>query len=238
MGLHRAFPDAEIVGVDIRPQPHYPFTFVHGDALDFVLDEFDFAWASPPVPPLHHTDIVAPLRRKLYEWGGAWIIENVIGAPLLFSATLCGLTFGLRVYRHRLFEAPFMLLAPPHQQHVLPALSHRHPQGLSRKEAFLAGLCFATVTGNAGSYAGPVGMGIDWMNGNELSQAVPPAYSEYLAQFIPLSAERGRARRLARLPPARFTGHPRGAAQSRPDVPACRGPRRRFRNPGFAAGSP
>lgn len=206
VGLHRAFPDAEIVGVDIRPMPRYPFTFVLGDALEFDLTGFDFVWASPPCQehtavrsvatltrrgpvPLHFLDIIAPVRRKLLAWGGAWIMENVVGAPLFYSAKLCGNSFGLRVYRHRLFEAPFMLLAPPHVRHVLPAISKRHSSGLSRKEAYLAGIAFASVTGNAGSYCGP-GMGIDWMTGDELSEAIPPAYSEYLAQFIPLPLER------------------------------------------------
>lgn len=203
MGLHQAFPDAEITGFDTRPQPRYPFRFVQQDALTVDLDGYDFVWASPPCQdhsslrsiaavtrrgpaPEHHRDRLAETREKLQASGVSWIMENVVGAPMAYSAVLCGLTFGLRVYRHRLFEAPFLLLAPPHQKHVLPALSHRNPtNGLSRKESYLAGTSFATVTGNAGSYAGP-GMGIDWMTGDELSQAVPPCYSRYLAQFIPV----------------------------------------------------
>lgn len=200
MGLHQAFPDAEIVGVDIRPEPRYPFAFVQGDALEFDLSGFDFAWTSPPCQehtslrsvarrigpaPAHHKDILGPMRQKLEAWGGPWIMENVVGAPLRFSAELCGLTFGLRVYRHRRFESPFMLFAPPHQQHRLLSLSHRAPTGKSRKEAYMAGEAFASVTGHAGSYAGP-GMGIDWMTGDELSESIPPAFSRYLAQFIPL----------------------------------------------------
>jgi DNA (cytosine-5)-methyltransferase 1 len=204
MGLHQAFPDAEIVGVDVRLQSRYPFTFVQGDALEFDLSGFDFVWASPPCQehttlksvvkrskpaPAHHKDILSPMRAKLIAWGGLWIMENVVGAPLMFSAELCGLTFGLRVYRHRRFEAPFMLMAPPHQRHVIPALAHRSPSGKTRKEAYLAGESFASLTGNAGNYAGGA-MGIDWMLGRELVQAIPPAYSRHLAQFIPLPAER------------------------------------------------
>lgn len=201
MGLHRAFPDAEIVGVDICPQKNYPFTFVQGNALEFDLNGFDFVWASPPCQehtslravthragpaPANQKDIIAPMRRKLLAWGGPWIMENVVGAPLFFSAQLCGMTFGLRTYRHRRFEAPFMLMAPLHLRHVLPTGSHRRIGELSRKESFQAGISFATVTGNHGSYCGPEAMGIDWMTTHELSQAIPPAYSQYLAQFIPL----------------------------------------------------
>lgn len=201
MGLHQAFPDAEIVGVDIRPQPHYPFTFVQGDALSYPPHGFDFVWASPPCQehstlkaisrrhggrlPDHHRDILVPMRWQMQSWGGPYIFENVVGAPLAFTAELCGLTFGLRVYRHRRFEAPFMLLAPPHQRHVLP--TGRSRGQTQRKASYLAGN-FVTITGNVGSYCGDA-MGIDWMTGEELSQAIPPAYSRYLAQFIPLPVE-------------------------------------------------
>lgn len=205
-GLHQAFPDAEITGVDCRFQKNYPFRFVQGDALTFPLDGYDFVWASPPCQEhtslRHiaarsrrsaiadwHKDVLDPTRERLLAWGGPWIIENVVGAPLFFSAQLCGLTFGLRVYRHRRFEAPFMLIAPPHQKHVMPAYSHRNPTtGLTRKQSYLAGQSFASITGHAGSYCGAA-MGIEWMTGEELSQAIPPAYSKYLAQFIPLRSE-------------------------------------------------
>lgn len=205
MGLHQAFPAAEIVGVDIRPQPRYPFTFVQGDALEFDLTGFDFAWASPPCQehtslrsvthrqgpaPADQKDIIVPIRAKLHRWGGPWIIENVVGAPLFYSAQLCGMTFGLRTYRHRRFEAPFMLLAPAHLRHVQPTGAHRRVGNPSRKESFQAGIAFASVTGNNGNYCGPEAMGIDWMSSAELSQAIPPAYSRYLAQFIPLPVEK------------------------------------------------
>jgi|SRR6266516_2559006 len=205
MGLHQAFPDAEIIGVDIRPQPRYPFTFVQSDALEFDLNGFDFAWASPPCqehtslravthrigPTLEtHKDIIVPIRARFERWGGPWIIENVVGAPLRFSAQLCGMMFGLRTYRHRRFEAPFMLLAPPHLRHLLPTGAHRRIGGLSRKQSFEMGIAFASVTGNCGNYCGSKAMGIDWMLGRELAQAIPPAYSRYLAQFIPLPVER------------------------------------------------
>ena len=194
MGLHQAFPDAEIVGFDTRPQPRYPFTFVQQDALTVDLDGFDFVWASPPcqeytplraVSGKHYPDLVAPTRERLEAWGGPWIIENVKQAPLLHGAELCGNSFGLRVYRHRRFEAPFLLMAPLHVAHTIRAGGHKSQR--QRKAHYLAG-GFVTVTGNVGSYCGPA-MGIDWMTGAELSQAIPPAFSRYLAQFIPLAAE-------------------------------------------------
>jgi DNA (cytosine-5)-methyltransferase 1 len=202
MGLHQAFPDAEIHGYDIRPQPRYPFTFHQQDALTVDLSGFDFVWASPPCQehtsmksisalnrrgplPDWHKDALDATRDKLMAWGGPWIIENVVGAPLAYSAELCGLTFGLRVYRHRRFEAPFMLMAPPHLKHRIGTGSGRGQT--QRKAAYMAG-GFVTITGNVGSYCGPA-MEIDWMTGAELSQSIPPAYSRYLAQFIPTALE-------------------------------------------------
>src|SRR6266567_3680474 len=98
-------------------------------------DRRSLVWGSPPCQehtslravthrigpvPETHRDILAPVRAKLIAWGGPWIMENVVGAPLFYSAQLCGVSFRLRVYRHRRFEAPFMLLAPPHIRHPLP----------------------------------------------------------------------------------------------------------------------
>lgn len=189
-GLQQAFPDAEIIGVDIRPQKNYPFAFVQADALTYPLEGADLVWASPPcqeysplraVTKKRYPDLVAPVRQRLLAWGGPWILENVPQAPLLNGAELCGAVFGLRVYRHRRFEAPFVVLAPPHSRHTVKAGGHKAQR--ERKAYYLEG-GFVTVTGHVGSYCGPA-MGITWMTGEELSQAIPPAYSAYLAQFIP-----------------------------------------------------
>jgi DNA (cytosine-5)-methyltransferase 1 len=191
MGLHQAFPDAEIVGVDIRFQKHYPFTFVEASALAFPLSGFDFIWASPPCQaytPLKATsnktypDLVAVIRHRLTYAYTPWIIENVPQAPIRKDAELCGAMFGLRVYRHRWFESNLPLLSPSHPKHVVRSTGTQR----GRKAHYEAG-GFITITGDVGTYCGDA-MGIDWMTGNELSQAIPPAYSRYLAQFIPLSA--------------------------------------------------
>lgn len=197
MGLHRAWPDAEIIGVDIAPQKHFPFEFVQADAMAFPIDGADFVWASPPCQ--QHTpasnirkaqgytfpDFIAPLRERLIASGKPFTIENVPGAPLGYSIKLCGLMFGLPSLRHRYFETSFPCLAPPHI---------RHSKGMClRGEAF-------TVTGhtggarrdanghNGGRYRlatapqARKAMGIDWMTRIEIAQAVPPAYSEFVAR--------------------------------------------------------
>lgn len=205
MGLHRAFPDAEIVGVDIRPQKNYPFTFIQGDALEFDLSGFDFVWASPPCQehtslrtlarraglpiPEHHVDIVGPMRTKLHEWGGLWIMENVVGAPLTTQVVLCGSMFGLNVRRHRLFEAPFLILQPGCRHDLQTSRFRSLDKRRQQQPASVVGV-HGHINYSGESEIRKQAMEIDWMTDYELTQAIPPAYSQYLAQFIPLPAAR------------------------------------------------
>ena len=117
----------DVTGVDIEPHPDYPFPFICGDAMTILGDAgflagFDVIHASPPCPryssitPAHrrndHPDLVGPVRAALEAWGGVYVIENVVGAPLLNPAKLCGSSFGLGVRRHRLFESNVFLMTP------------------------------------------------------------------------------------------------------------------------------
>jgi DNA (cytosine-5)-methyltransferase 1 len=184
MGLHRA--GFEVVGVDIRPQPRYPFEFHQADALTFPLDGFDFIWASPPCQAYSktaalwrdrkHPELVDEVRERLAANGVPYAIENVVGAPLRQPTMLCGTMFGLKVYRHRLFETSFFLLAPPHKQHTEGSTgAHR---GYSRNNPMV---CVAGH--NFEREAGAQAMGIDWMTSRaQLAQAIPPAYSEFIGK--------------------------------------------------------
>lgn len=179
MGLHRAIPDADITGVDIVDQPRYPFRFVKADAVTVPLDGYDLIWASPPCQAYslgarrwnkEWPDLVAPTRARLLQWGGSWIIENVPLAPLVSPIVLCGQMFGLRVIRHRLFESNFSLTPPPHPPHT---------------GSVKAG-DYVTCAGHGGNGSNAFAvwqeaMQIDWMTKKEIAQAVPPAYSQYLA---------------------------------------------------------
>src|SRR5713226_9004155 len=112
----------EVVGVDIRPQPRYPFAFHQADALTCSLDGFDAYHASPPCQLYSrthrlwkssvHPDLVDPLRQRLRATGKPYMLENVPGAPLPGSIVLCGTMFGLGVLRHRLFESNVLLFLP------------------------------------------------------------------------------------------------------------------------------
>ncbi len=204
VGYHRA--GFDVVGVDNRPMPRYPFTFQEGDAIELLrcllkggyfqpngegrclyLEDFDAIHASPPcqaytslrhLAKKEYPDLLAPSRSLLVESGKPWVIENVPGAPVHYHVFLCGGMFGLRVYRHRLFETSFFVWQREHPKHRVLAGAKGTKGGRGRKAHYLAG-GHVTVAGNVGSYAGPA-MGIDWMTGKELSQAIPPAYTEWI----------------------------------------------------------
>jgi DNA (cytosine-5)-methyltransferase 1 len=183
----------DVVGVDIQPQPRYPFEFHQADALEYLTDhwrEFDAIHASPPcqsytpLGALHphkvYPDLVAVTRALLDHTGLLYVIENVMAAPLLKdrSIMLCGGMFGLRTYRHRRFESNATLRAPDHPKHVIRTATKR------RRELWAQGW-HVSITGDVGVYVGPDAMGIDWMNGNELCEAIPPAYTEHIGrQFM------------------------------------------------------
>ena len=191
MGYHQAWPDAEIVGVDINPQPRYPFTFVQGDAMTFPLDGFDFVHASPPCQTrcayrrrdpekvgAGYEDLIAGIRWRLTMAGVPYVIENVEGArsELINPVRLCGSSFGLDVRRHRLFEANWLVCGSTcdhgwQSPRFAPATNRTNLRS----------------TVEVGVWRIPLdvqrrAMGIDWMELRELSEAIPPAYTRYLAE--------------------------------------------------------
>lgn len=185
MGYARA--GFEVVGVDIKPQPRYPFEFIQADATTFSLDGFDVVHASPPCQeytPLrarqngrHYPDLIASTRELLELAKVPWVIENVPNSPLRHYITLCGNSFGLRTYRHRRFETSWLMFQPEHRSHTVATSTKK------RRKDFDAGMNIS-ITGDVGSWLGPACMGIDWMTGNELSQAIPPAYTEYIGKQL------------------------------------------------------
>ncbi len=187
MGYHRA--GFEVVGVDIKPQPRFPFEFQQADAMTFPLKGFDAITASPPCQRYtvlksvfdasKYEDLVGSTRRRLESSGALWVIENVVGAPLRRDLILCAAAFGLRSYRHRIFEMNFLIKQPEHPKHVVRVNRRKK----NRRGHWDAG-GFVTVVGDIGSYVGPEAMGIDWMTGNELSQAIPPVYTEYIGRQL------------------------------------------------------
>lgn len=197
MGYYRA--GFDVVGVDIRPQPRYPFEFVQADAMTYPLDGFDAIHASPPCQRysvannIHkradHPDLLPAVRDRIRCAGVPWVMENVPGAPMRDYITLCGLTLGCNVKRHRLFEfAGFWMWGPPpcpvgHPGDWLLVFGHTV---LNRGQ--VAGK--AKGGGNVikrqhvGTDRGREAMGIDWMTRDELSEAIPPAYTEFIGRAL------------------------------------------------------
>jgi DNA (cytosine-5)-methyltransferase 1 len=178
----------KIVGVDIVCQENYPFGFIKDDAISYLIrhgHKFQAIHASPPcqaysiTKSIHgriYPKLIEPLRDALVFVGRPYIIENVVGAPLLNSLTLCGLMFGLKIYRHRIFESNCLMLVPTHFKHRERALKVGHRA---------SGNEIMTIAGHFSSleYAKKC-MGIDWMKRDELSQAIPPAYTEFLGKQL------------------------------------------------------
>ncbi len=198
-GLARA--GFDVTGVDIVPRPSYPFKFIQADALTVDLTGYDFIWASPPcqahttakhcaaaLRPVGHVDRIAETRAMLVNSGIPYVIENVVGAPLLKPFTLCGSMFGLRVIRHRIFEASFKVETPPHK-HVGSIVTGEYMTitgalgipAWTMKQRALRGLP-RRMPGEQTIAASGAAMGIDWMKAKELVQAIPPAYSEFIAR--------------------------------------------------------
>ncbi len=191
MGLHRAGFDVE--GWDIRQGLIYPFERHIANALDADLSGFDFVWASPPcqahtaLKTMHnakaHANLIPATRAKLNAWGGPWVIENVEGAPLQNPVLLCGTMFGLgtgdaQLRRHRLFESNIPLKVEhqcKHQGRTIGVYGGGHGVSLHRHQRGEK-----VFTADQEREA----MGIGWMTVDELSQAIPPAYSEYLGRQI------------------------------------------------------
>ncbi len=186
MGLHRA--GFDVIGVDIKPQPRYPFRFVQADALapPFAIEEFDFVWASPPCQahssswtPYDHPDLI-PQTRRLLERARLSCIENVPGAPLRRPVVLDGTMFpGLSVIRRRLFECNF----------PVPLRLGFDARGLVRRGGWTTvvggGRCSGTPRSANGWHTEAAkrrAMGIEWMRREELAQAIPPAYSEFIGR--------------------------------------------------------
>lgn len=191
MGLCQAGFDIE--GVDINPQPHYPFKFYQADALSFNLSGYDAYWASPPCQKfsvankIHgdrgYCDLIEPIRERLQATGKPFVIENVRGAPLRNKMMLCGTMFGLQIRRHRYFECSFPIYFAPASCSCKGKFGYTNAS--RGQSSFKKGARLICVAGhNFILKEAQIAMGIDWMNQDEIAEAIPPAYSEYLGKYM------------------------------------------------------
>ncbi|OAR26515.1 hypothetical protein A8W25_11010 [Streptomyces sp. ERV7] len=193
MGYHLA--GFDVTGVDLAPQPRYPFTFVQADAVAFIREhgaDFDFIHASPPcqhdsgcqrIRGNTHPDLIAPTRTALEASRRPWVIENVRGAlpKLRRPVMLCGPMFGLETYRHRYFEAGgcFRLPQLPHPAHTAPQAKMGRPVPPGHFGQFIGNFSGVPLARKV--------MVVDWMNRDGIRECIPPAYTEWIAtQFLAL----------------------------------------------------
>lgn len=204
MGLHRA--GFDVIGIDIKPQPRFPFTFIQGDALNPPIDltTADFVWASPPCQAhtslrkmwnaREHPDLIPQTRDLLLASGRPYAMENVPGSPLKSTIMLCGTMFGLstkcgaELRRHRFFETSFILLAPQCRRgkHAIGVYGG-HVRDRCRTITITGRTPQQNVERNRIRRTFSVddardAMGIDWMTMTGLSQAIPPAYAEFIGR--------------------------------------------------------
>lgn len=200
-GAGKGYADAgfEVVGVDLKPQPRYPFEFHQADALEFPLDGFDVIHASPPCQAFttmanrfrgaggkadSHPELIAPMRLRIKATGLPYVIENVVGARSSLRGhilLLHGGMFGLRVHRPRLFESSLFILAPE-------ARAAREPVGVYG-ERHDGRRLWTRADGSEQRAAktleeGRAAMGIDWMEWRELAESIPPAYTRFIGNAL------------------------------------------------------
>jgi DNA (cytosine-5)-methyltransferase 1 len=196
-GYYRA--GFDVVGIDIAPQPNYPFRFIQANALEYVAehsDEFDAIHASPPCQSYlnlgavnkklgreyDHPDLVAATREALIRTGKPFVIENVENAPLRNPVKICGTGLHLPLRRHRMFESNAALSGIPcaHSRYTEPKYwTGWRPNGERRLSTVVQ------VYGNAGGTEHwPDAMGINWMSRKEMAEAIPPAYTEHIGRQL------------------------------------------------------
>ncbi|MFJ4380075.1 SAM-dependent methyltransferase [Streptomyces albidoflavus] len=187
-GAAKGYADAgfEVTGVDIRPQPRYPYTFVQAEAVAFVLAhgaEFDVIHASPPcqhdsdcqrIQGRTHPDLIAPTRTALQASGRPWVLENVRGAvpKLEQPVMLCGPMFGVQTYRHRYFETGggLTLHQLNHPAHVVPQAKMGRPVPPGYFGQFVGNFSGVDLARRV--------MGVPWMNRDGIRECIPPAYTQ------------------------------------------------------------
>ena len=173
----------EVTGVDIQSQPDYPFDFIKEDVLklpyDFLMS-FDAIHASVPcegyctanpkarLHPELYPDLYHPVKAMLIAAGKPWIMENVIGSPVK-GFRLCGTSFGLGVFRHRVFETNFHVANVPE---------------CCCQDLRIDGDEYLTVAGNHKNLKRAwKAMGTFWINDPQVvKKAIPPAYTQWIGE--------------------------------------------------------
>lgn len=197
-GSAKGYTDAgfQVVGVDISPQPNYPYQFIRADAMRVLRDPHvtglaDVIHASPPCQAYSSTrtmhsnqypDLIPAVRSALDEIGKPYVIENVQYAPLRHDVMLCGVQFGLHVIRHRFFElGGWTMENPPHVKHQGNVRGYNH--GSHKDGIYLPVYGKGGGKGNIQEWRDA--MGVDWpMTQAEIAESIPPLYTKCIGDAL------------------------------------------------------
>lgn len=181
----------EVVGIDIEPQPKYRGTFIQADAIEYLKNNFhnfDAIHASPPcqeysmasmqfrIRGKSYPDLISKTRAELIKTNKPFVLENVPGSPLINPIELCGAMFGLKTYRHRLFESNFKITPLKHPTHI-----HKNAK-MGRKakpEEFIQYVGHFSGVKQVGEMTG-----LTWLGQYELAQSIPPAYTKFIGKQL------------------------------------------------------
>jgi DNA (cytosine-5)-methyltransferase 1 len=179
-GPRRATPTQgfDVEGVDIEPQPLYPFTFHQADANTWPLDGYDAVHASPPCPDhsrsktLHDPHgtgwMLGHTIERIKAAGLPYVIENVVGAVMPHAVTLCGTVFGLGLHRHRVFLTSFEAMNP----------------GCDPSRVRYRGRAADVFGHHSNTERVRAEWGVPWMTRDGISQSIPPAFTRYLGEQL------------------------------------------------------
>lgn len=201
VGYHRA--GFDVIGVDIEPQPNYPYEFIQADALEVLrapvvhlgVDRFQALAAIHASPPCqsyssmsnrHGSDepeLIAPTRELLQRIGLPYVIENVTGARSHMESPILvhGGHVGLNVYRPRLFESNIVLTPPPKAPRPKDAVAVYGHKGDGR---LLWTRKDGTELRAARLPEARVAMDMPWASWNGCREAIPPAYTEFIGRQL------------------------------------------------------
>lgn len=181
----------DVTGIDIEPQPKHRGKFIQADAIEYLnnhFHEYDVIHASPPCQAYskasmqfrqqgkEYVDLIKATREALIKTNKPYIIENVPGSPLINPITLCGSMFGMKTYRHRLFESNIKLITPHHHPHSNKnAKMGRKP----KEDEFIQYVGHFSGVGQVQEMTG-----LHWLGQHELAQSIPPQYTKFIGEQI------------------------------------------------------
>jgi DNA (cytosine-5)-methyltransferase 1 len=206
MGYHRA--GFDVLGVDIEPQPLYPFPMVQADALEFLatadLSPFAAVHASPPCQKFtqmsarwrgnggiadQHLDLLTPTLAALAGLRVPWVVENVVGAKRILQPTLAlhGGMFDLGIHRPRLFRSNCLILAPKAAMTAEPiGVYGTAPDGRrlwTRQNGNMTGKRPIIRAAKSVEEAREL-MGMPWADWHGCKEAIPPVYTEFIGRQL------------------------------------------------------